>query len=97
VVKRLVRNSVATEQHLVIPPVSGIVYTIKAGDTAESLAQKFKADKDKIVKANDAESSGFKLGEQIIIPDGTQAATAVVGWRLWLPVGRVADLWLQWL
>jgi len=43
--------------------------------TQREFGQKFKADKDKIVKANDAESSGFKLGEQIIIPDGTQAAT----------------------
>lgn len=59
---------------LVIPPVTGIVYTVQAGDTATTLAAKYKADQNKIIAYNDAELGGIKVGERIIIPDGTKAA-----------------------
>lgn len=56
-----------------IPPVNGLIYTVKAGDTPDSLASKFNASKDKIIAFNDAENRSFAVGEQIMIPDGTQA------------------------
>lgn len=56
---------------LLIPPVSGIVYTVKSGDTASSLATTYHADQAKIIAYNDAELSGLQVGERIIIPDGT--------------------------
>ena len=59
---------------LLIPPVSGIVYTVKSGDTPDSLATTYKANKDEIIAANDAEISGLQVGEQIIIPNGQQPA-----------------------
>lgn len=64
---------------LKMPPkgVSGIVYTVKAGDTPENLAQKFNANKDSIVTFNDAEINGIKVGEQILIPDGVAPVVAV--------------------
>jgi surface antigen/LysM repeat protein len=67
-------DTVGAGVKLVIPPVSGIVYTVKPGDTAASLAQKYKADPAKITAYNDAEISGLTPGEQIIIPDGTLAS-----------------------
>lgn len=70
-------NSVTVGQSLVIPPVPGIVYVVKAGDTPESLATKFKADKDSIIAANDAELTPFKVGDRILIPNGTQPAPVV--------------------
>jgi surface antigen len=69
-------DNVGVGTKLTIPPVTGIVYTVKAGDTPDSLAQKFKADRNQIVAYNDAEISGLKQGEQIIIPNGQQAAVA---------------------
>ena len=60
---------------LVIPPVNGIVYTVKAGDTPSSLATKYKSNESKIVAYNDAEVTGLTVGEQIIIPDGQIIAT----------------------
>lgn len=57
---------------LQIPPVSGIIYTIKSGDTPASLAATYKADAADIIASNDAELSGFSVGEQIIIPNGQQ-------------------------
>lgn len=70
----LTGNTVTPGTKLVIPPVNGIVYTVKAGDTPDTLATKFKANKDQLIAYNDAEISGLQVGEQIIIPNGTQAA-----------------------
>jgi N-acetylmuramoyl-L-alanine amidase len=62
---------------LVIPPVNGIVYTVKAGDTPAGLASKYQADAGQIISLNDAEINGLALGEQIIIPNGRIAVAAV--------------------
>lgn len=70
----LTGDSVPVGKSLVIPPVSGIVYTVKAGDTADSLASKFNADKAKIIAFNDAEIGGLAVGQRIIVPGGTKAA-----------------------
>ena len=53
-----------------IPPINGIVYTVKSGDTVQSLATTYKANADQITAANDAELSGISNGEQILIPNG---------------------------
>jgi N-acetylmuramoyl-L-alanine amidase len=72
-------ENIAVGTKLVIPPagLSGIVYTVKAGDTLDSLASKYKADKSQLIAANDAEINGITLGEQIIIPNGQQPVAAV--------------------
>lgn len=69
----LTGENVAPGTILLIPPVNGIVYTVKAGDTADSIAAKYRANKDKIVAYNDAEIGGLTVGERIIIPDATQS------------------------
>lgn len=56
---------------LVIPPVNGIVYKVKAGDTPASLAQRYRSDERLIIIYNDAEVNGLRSGELIIIPNGT--------------------------
>jgi surface antigen len=70
-------NTIAANQRLVIPPVTGIVYTVGAGDTPQSLAQKFSANQAQIIAYNDAEISGLQTGEQILIPNGTEPSTPV--------------------
>jgi LysM repeat protein len=62
---------------LVIPPVNGIVYTVKAGDTPTSLGTRYQADPSQIISYNDAEISGLTPGEQIIIPNGQVFAPVV--------------------
>lgn len=59
-----------TGRTLVVPPINGIVYTVKAGDTPSSLATKYHSSESKIIAYNDAELSGLSVGEQIIIPGG---------------------------
>jgi surface antigen len=68
----LTTDKVAVGTKLAIPPqgMNGIVYTVKDGDTVQTLATKFKADADKIANFNDAEKSGLSTGEQIVIPGG---------------------------
>ena len=63
-------NNLTAGLKLAIPPVNGIVYTVKSGDTPASLASKYQADEAQIISLNDAEISGLKPGEQIIVPNG---------------------------
>jgi surface antigen len=71
----LTGNFLIAGERLYIPPVNGIVYTVKSGDTPRSLAATYHANEAKIVAYNDAELGGLKPGEQIIIPDGQVVAT----------------------
>jgi len=57
-------------RQLYIPPVNGVVYLVKAGDTPEKLARDYNANKDAIIAFNDAEVSGLIVGQRIVIPDG---------------------------
>jgi surface antigen len=72
-------ENIAAGTKLVIPPagLNGIVYIVKAGDTIDSLATKYTADKSQLIAANDAEINGITVGEQIIIPNGRQPVAAV--------------------
>ncbi len=63
-------------KQLTIPPVNGVVYTVKPGDTPPSLAAQYRANADQIIAYNDAEITGLTPGEQIIIPNATQVSSA---------------------
>ncbi len=51
-----------------IPPVSGLVYTVKATDTLESLAAKHKINPDKIVELNGLEDPTLVVGQVLVLP-----------------------------
>ncbi|MBC7708026.1 LysM peptidoglycan-binding domain-containing protein [Polaromonas sp.] len=82
-------DAVAAGTSLTIPPVNGIVHTVVAGDTADSLATKYKASKDQIVAYNDAEINGLRLGEKVIVPNGTITPVVPVTART---ISRVASV-----
>lgn len=71
-------NSVNAGLVLVIPPVSGIVYTVRSGDSVAGLAQRYRVGEDQIVAFNDIELTGLKVGERILIPNGQQPAPVIV-------------------
>ena len=75
----LSRENIEAGKQLLIPPVSGVVYTIKSGDTADSLAQRYSTSKEQILADNDAEVSGLKVDQRVLIRGGIQ------------PVARVAS------
>ncbi|KKS95540.1 MAG: Peptidase M23 family protein [Candidatus Giovannonibacteria bacterium GW2011_GWA1_43_15] len=55
---------------LVILPITGIQYQAKKGDTAASLAKKYKSDAQDIIAYNDLPADGYlEEGATIIIPD----------------------------
>lgn len=66
----LTSDSLKPGTKLTIPSITGVVYTVKSGDDAGKLAEKYQADKERIITFNDAELSGLKVGSQIIIPEG---------------------------
>jgi len=66
-------NNVGVNIKLAIPPVNGIVYTVKAGDTPASIAAKYSADEGQVIALNDAEINGLQAGDQIIVPNGRVA------------------------
>lgn len=72
-------NNVASGIKLIIPPVNGIVYTVKKGDTPAGLAARYSADEGLIISLNDAEINGLHTGEQIIIPNGKIAPALSYG------------------
>jgi surface antigen len=67
-------NAVNKGAKLRIPPVNGMVYVVKKGDTAKSLALKYNLSEAKIIQYNDAELHGLKVGEMIILPGASKAA-----------------------
>lgn len=64
---------------LVIPPVNGVVYTVAAGDTPEKIAEKYQTSAAQIIAFNDAEITGLKPGQRIVIPNGKKPVVASYG------------------
>ncbi len=82
----LTGDTVNVGAKLKIPPIDGLLYTVKDGDTPKSLADRYSASESKIIAFNDAEITGLKVGQEIIIPDGTvpvrtNSYAAVSGFR----------------
>jgi N-acetylmuramoyl-L-alanine amidase len=59
-------------QSLTILPVSGLLYTVRDGDTADSLASAYQANAAQILSYNNAEVKGLTPCTKIIIPDGVK-------------------------
>lgn len=60
---------------LVISPVNGMTYIVKAGDTPDSLAAKYSVPKAQLIAFNDAEiNESFVVNDVIVIPDAIQPA-----------------------
>ena len=70
-------DSIKPGDKLFILPVAGISYTVKSGDSIDSIAQKYKASKDKIIAFNNLPADGeLTNGETITIPDGQKDVPA---------------------
>ncbi len=66
---------VAVGQALSIPKTAGIIYTVKAGDTVESLASRYNAQADRIISYNNLEETGLVVGMSIVLPGGSLPLT----------------------
>ncbi len=64
-------DPIKISQTLIVFPVSGAPYEVKAGDTVESIAEKLKGDADEIRQFNDLSASHpLAVGMKIFIPNG---------------------------
>lgn len=66
---------------LIVPLIDGVVYTVKDGDTAQSLADKYKTSAERVVLYNDIDD-GSKLtaGARIVLPGGELPETERPGY-----------------
>jgi surface antigen len=61
-------------QKLTILPVSGILHTVKKGETLKQIVNSYKADIDKTIDFNGLPANGtLAIGQQIVVPDGQRA------------------------
>ena len=82
-------DSVATGQQIVIPPVPGIVVTVKANDTLDSLATKYQVDAQSIYDFNRLRNPQLVVGATLVIPDGVGGAfpPPPAAWQLLMRTG----------
>jgi len=67
-------SDLAVGKDIKILPVSGVSYTVQAGDTPEMIAAKFHGDVNAVKEFNDVDVKGFEAGTEVIIPDGSPAS-----------------------
>jgi murein DD-endopeptidase MepM/ murein hydrolase activator NlpD len=55
-------------QVLTIPPLSGLVLTVTANDTLDTIATKYKVDKADIISTNDLSDPNLVVGQVLVVP-----------------------------
>lgn len=53
-----------------IPNVDGVIYTVKSGDTVDTIAQRYNTNRERLISYNDLEINGVKPGQQLVLPGG---------------------------
>jgi murein DD-endopeptidase MepM/ murein hydrolase activator NlpD len=76
-------DALSVDQELKIPPVTGIVYKVREGDTIYTVAKKFRTEAQKIVNFpfndfTDPETFALAVGQTLIVPDGIQPDAAPI-------------------
>jgi surface antigen len=74
-------DAIEAGRDILVPPVDGVVYTIKNGDTSAALSTMYKADKSRIEAFNNVAVDGLVPGQRIVIPGGILPADQVPGYR----------------
>jgi murein DD-endopeptidase MepM/ murein hydrolase activator NlpD len=65
---KITSQSLKVGQDLIIPPVSGLIVTVKAGDTLDSLAAANKIDPQQIVDLNGLTDPNLIVGQVLVLP-----------------------------
>ena len=76
----LINDTLTVGQVLQILPIDGVLYTVKSGDTIDSIATKYSIDKTRLVLYNDLDVSGLVPSTKIILPSGTLPANERPGY-----------------
>jgi surface antigen len=68
-------DAIKPGDQIFILPVAGFNYLVKQGDTIDTIATKYKADRSRIIAYNGLPANGeLTAGEEIVIPDGVKEA-----------------------
>jgi len=74
-------------QKLIIPPVSGVIHHVKAGDTVSEIAQKYKATAEEIAAFNGlSNEADISVGDILVIPNGIMPTPAPQYAQVWVPL-----------
>ncbi len=79
-----------------VPPVTGVVHTVKSGETIYSIAKKYNADAQSIVDfpfnafTND-ETFALAVGQRLVVPDGVMPAESLISPQAVTPLARTPD------
>jgi surface antigen len=64
-------NAIKPGDQIFILPVAGVTHTVVSGETIDTIAQKYHADKERIIAFNELPATGdLKVDQEIVIPDG---------------------------
>lgn len=80
---------------LFVPPITGVIHTVKSGETIYSISKKYNADAQSIVDfpfntfTND-ETFALAVGQRLVVPDGVMPVESVSPQAV-TPIGRTAD------
>ncbi len=68
------RSPIHIGDTLKIPPISGVIYTVKKGDTLGRISITYKCNASAIISFNSLSNNGasLKIGQEIMIPNGTK-------------------------
>ncbi|OYX44053.1 hypothetical protein B7Y94_00530 [Candidatus Saccharibacteria bacterium 32-49-12] len=87
-------DSVEPGKTLVVPMIDGVVYTVKADDTLEKLAERYKVDAERVVLYNDLDvDSPLVEGAKIVLPNGNLPETERPGYVTPRPVVTPAPIY----
>lgn len=59
---------------ILIPPMNGIIYTVRSGDTPEKISQTYRLPASQVVLFNDVELTGLVPGNRIFLPNAQKPA-----------------------
>ena len=62
------RDALKAGDDLIIPPVNGLIVTVEAGDTLDSLAKENKITTDEILEVNELDDTNLIVGQVLVLP-----------------------------
>jgi murein DD-endopeptidase MepM/ murein hydrolase activator NlpD len=71
------KDSIDVGQDLIIPPVTGLVVTVKTGDTLDTIAAANKVEANDIVAVNGLTDSNLIVGQVLVLPGAKGAPLAI--------------------
>lgn len=73
----LTDDQLQADIRILIPPMNGVIYTVRSGDTAEKIAQLYDVSYERLVLFNDLDVKGLVPGGKIFLPNAQKPAPMI--------------------